>query len=88
MKQLLLEGSRAVKVPSKALKLMAVRRAVNQVINQAKVAEKEKNLVHQKEKILTEKNLRNRKEHNSHKILALLKRYRMLQMVTLWFLSV
>ena len=83
----MLEESRAVKVLSKALKLMAVRRAVNLVINQEKEEEKEKNLVHQMEKILMERNPRNRREHNSHKILALLKRYRVLQMATLWFLS-
>ena len=83
----MLEESRAVKVLSKALKLMAVRRAVNLVINQEKEEEKEKNLVHQMEKILMERNPRNRREHNLHKTLALLKRYRVLQMATLWFLS-
>ena len=83
----MLEEYRAIKVLSKALKLMAVRRAVNLVINQEKEAEKEKNLVHQKEKTLMERNLRNRREHNLHKILVLLKRYRVLQMATLWYLS-
>ena len=83
----MLEESRAVKVLSKVLKLMAVQRAVNLVINQEKEAEKEKNLAHQKEKTLMERNPRNRREHNLHKILALLKRYRVLQMVTLWYLS-
>ena len=79
----MLEELRVIKVLSKALKLMAVRRAVNQVINQEKVAEKEKSSAHLKEKILMERNPKNRREHNLHKTLAPLKRCRMLKMVTL-----
>ena len=82
-----MEASRVIKVLSKALKLIEVRRVVNQVINPGKVVEKEKNLVHQKEKILKERNPRNRRQHNSHKILVLLKRYRVLRMAILWSLS-
>ena len=81
------EESKTVKVLSKALKLMVVQKAVNPAINQEKVVEKERNLVHQKEKTLMERNPRNRRGRNWYKTLALLKRCKMFQMATLWFQS-
>ena len=81
------EESKTVKVLSKALKLMVVQKVVNPAINQEKVVEKERNLVHQKEKTLMERNPRNRRGRNWYKTLALLKRCKMFQMATLWFQS-
>ena len=81
------EESKTAKVLSKALKLMVVQKVVNQAINQEKVVEKERNLVHQKEKTLMERNPRNRRGRNWYKTLALLKRCKMFQMATLWFQS-